>query len=633
MEHLESEPDYGGASHRSQQVGVEDPTAARWAALAVATTSATLCQAWLELQARQLGRARQGLVLIRNADDGAFVPVAIWPDPVTDVTGLVEIAQRALTERRGMELRPETPGASPVTQLALPIETAAELHGVAVIALDGRLDAAELQQARRQLFWGSAWLSRHFLAREMEQAGARADRAAMVLDLTLSILEKGELQEALLSLVNGLAVRLDLRRASLGLERKGRLRIAALSHTASFKGRSESVQRLERAQEEAYDQQHTLIHPPPPVPADRLAPVLVSLDHQRLAEAESLGGVASFLFQERGRPFGVLTLEYPKGKVPDADDQVLGEALGRILAPVLRDKRELDHWVTGKLKSRARKGAEALFGPYHATYKLAAILTLAVAGFLAVAEGEFRITAKTVIEGLVQRAAVAPFEGYIGRAPVRAGDSVEAGQVVATLDDKDLLLEKARLTSELEQVKRKYRDALAKHDRASGSVLSAELSQIEAELNLAEEKLTRSTIRAPFAGIVVSGDLSQMLGAPVEQGKVLFEIAPLDAYRVILKVDERDIAYVQNGMHGRLALAGLTADPLPFVVKKTTPVATAEEGVNYFRVEAELERASLLLRPGMEGVGKIGAGERKLWWIWTRRFRDWLVVSLWTWLP
>ena len=60
-------------------------------------------------------------------------------------------------------------------------------------------------------------------------------------------------------------------------------------------------------------------------------------------------------------------------------------------------------------------------------------------------------------------------------------------------------------------------------------VFAAQINQAEAQLALAEEKLARATLVAPFDGIVVSGDLSQQLGTPVEQGKLLFEIAPLEA--------------------------------------------------------------------------------------------------------
>lgn len=205
--------------------------------------------------------------------------------------------------------------------------------------------------------------------------------------------------------------------------------------------------------------------------------------------------------------------------------------------------------------------------------------------------------------------------------------------MLATLDDRDLQLEQVRWRSEQEQTRRKYQEAQARHERASASVLGAQLNQIAAQLALVEEKLARTRIQAPFDGLVVTGDLSQLLGAPVTQGKVLFEIAPLDRYRVILKVDERDIRYVTEGQKGQLALSGLTQERLGFTISKVTPVATAEEGGNFFRVEAQLEEPGIPLRPGMEGIGKSTVGEGKLGWLWTRRLLDWVRLTCWRWLP
>ena len=93
-----------------------------------------------------------------------------------------------------------------------------------------------------------------------------------------------------------------------------------------------------------------------------------------------------------------------------------------------------------------------------------------------------------------------------------------------------------------------------------------EVAQAEAQLTLVEEKLARTAIRAPFDGIVVTGDLSQMFGSPVERGKLLFEVAPLDAYRVILKVDERDIRDVAAGQRGTIVLSGISAESMPLEV-------------------------------------------------------------------
>jgi hypothetical protein len=132
--------------------------------------------------------------------------------------------------------------------------------------------------------------------------------------------------------------------------------------------------------------------------------------------------------------------------------------------------------------------------------------------------------------------------------------------------------------------------------------------------------------------VVVSGDLSQMLGTPIEKGKVLFEVAPLDAFRVVLKVPESDIRAVQGGQSGLMVLAGLSQQKIPFTVRNIG-IATAEDGKNVFRVEADTVDSHPGLRPGMEGVGKIEVGKRRLLWIWTHRFFDWLDLKLWQWLP
>ena len=72
---------------------------------------------------------------------------------------------------------------------------------------------------------------------------------------------------------------------------------------------------------------------------------------------------------------------------------------------------------------------------------------------------------------------------------------------------------------------------------------------------------------------------------------------------------------------------------MPFIVKQITPVSTAREGRNYFRVEADLQGSRERLRPGMEGVGKIEIDRRRLIWIWTHQVIDWLRLKLWSWLP
>ena len=63
--------------------------------------------------------------------------------------------------------------------------------------------------------------------------------------------------------------------------------------------------------------------------------------------------------------------------------------------------------------------------------------------------------------------------------------------------------------------------------------------------------------------------------------------------------------------------------------KQIVPVAISGDGNSYFRVEASFDDKTNQLRPGMEGVARIGIGERKILWIWTHKLID--RISLWLW--
>ena len=205
---------------------------------------------------------------------------------------------------------------------------------------------------------------------------------------------------------------------------------------------------------------------------------------------------------------------------------------------------------------------------------------------------------------------------------------------MAKLDDRDLRLEHLKWVSQRSQRRREQSEALAERNRARAGILAAQIEQADAQIALLDAQLDRIAITAPFDGIVVSGDLSQSLGAPVERGDILFEVAPLDSYRVILEVDERDIGAVSLEQTGALVLTGLPGDVIEIRIDKITPISTAEDGRNYFRIEASLlTEPPAILRPGMEGVGKIDAGRRKVIWIWTHKIRFWIRMFFWSWWP
>jgi multidrug resistance efflux pump len=214
---------------------------------------------------------------------------------------------------------------------------------------------------------------------------------------------------------------------------------------------------------------------------------------------------------------------------------------------------------------------------------------------------------------------------------VRAGDLVKRDDVLAVLEDRELKLERLKWAGQEEELNKQLREAMAERNMSQIQIVSAQLDQARAQRARADDQLARTRITAPFDGVVVSGDLTQSLGAPVERGTVLFEIAPMTVYR--LQVDERDMSSVSVGQTGNLLLSAFPEDPIPFVVEKITPVSTAKEGRNFFRVEAKLQRDEGRLRPAMQGVGKIEIDRRSYVWIWTHNIWTSLRLMLWKWLP
>jgi multidrug efflux pump subunit AcrA (membrane-fusion protein) len=211
---------------------------------------------------------------------------------------------------------------------------------------------------------------------------------------------------------------------------------------------------------------------------------------------------------------------------------------------------------------------------------------------------------------------------------------VAAGQVMATLDDRDLRLERLKWATQRAKQQREYSEALAKQELAKAQVIRTQIEQADAQLTLLDEQISRLRITAPFDGVVVTGDLSQQLGAPVERGNVLFEVAPLNEYRIVIKVDERDVVDVRKGLSGELVLSSMPNRGFAFRVEKITPVSTAQEGRNFYRVEARpVGEGTEALRPGMTGVVKVTVDERRLAWIWSHKVVHWLQMFVWSWWP
>lgn len=602
-----------------------------WRAFAAASTDAEFCQAWLALLCRQLRGVSAGVVLLQADDLNTFLPAAVWPEAGRDLSFLGTAAQRALVEGRGVVHRPDDASGESRIHVAYPAGAADRKIGAVVLEASARTES-EILALLRQLHWGIAWLRELFLRRELAGIEGKGERIGSVMEVLATALRSGSLQQILFDLSNHIARNLHCSRVAIGLAKNGKIRVAALSNAAWFEKNARMTGLYVAAMEEAHDKLAPLAYQRPTAAQTESAAIQDSA-HARLARESGTQSILSVPLLAGAECIAVLTLERNTEVGFEASEMAWVETLAALLPAAIDQKRKAERGYLAHLKDDSRKLLARLFGPRYLIWKFSASLFLAVSMALAFVEVDYRVSARTFIEGEVQRAAVAPFEGFVAASHVRAGDAVRQGQVLCELDDRDLRLEQYKWESEREQHSRKLREAMANHELGAIQVLSAQVRQAEAQLALANDRLKRVKIIAPFDGIVISGDLSQLIGSPVESGKKLFEIAPLHAYRVILQVDERDMRHVRLGQSGKLMISGVVGESIPLTVNKVTPVATAQDGRNFFRVEAKLKQVPAHLRPGMEGIGKIETGDRNLWWLLTHSFTDWLRLSLWNWLP
>jgi hypothetical protein len=582
--------------------------------------------AWLGLACGLIPGALRGTLLL--ALDTATSPneVAKWPAEGRPDTGLVSAAQLAIKEGRGV-VQPAPANSQQPTRIAYPIALDDRVVGAVALDIDAAL-ARDPREHMRQLQWAVAWVKDF-----MRRAAAAADRetmgrAGLALDLLAAALEEETFASACRVAATELATRFGCERVSFGFLVRGQSQIAGISHSAHFGKRMNLVRQLADAMDEAIDQHAVVLFPP--VAEDDA--ILVRA-HAALAAGHGAAFILTVPMFVKDRFVGALTMERTAAQPFEQATVDIAEAVGSILGSALVDKRDNDRWVVFKCVDAVANQAARLLGPGHIGRKLSVVGVAAVTLFLAFATGDYRVVATGQVEGAVRRSVAAPFDGFISEAPDRAGDVVHSGDLLAALDTRDLTLERLRWVTERQQHLYEYDQALGKRERADALKAQSLIDQAQAQVRLVDEQLARSRLTAPFDGLVVSGDLTQSIGAAVRRGDVLFEIAPLEGYRVELKVHESQIADVAPGQPGELLVAALPDTAFPFTVDRITPVATAHEGNTYFQVDGRLTEVSERLRPGMEGVGKVMAGTHRLGWIWFRSVLHWVRITTWRWLP
>lgn len=216
-------------------------------------------------------------------------------------------------------------------------------------------------------------------------------------------------------------------------------------------------------------------------------------------------------------------------------------------------------------------------------------------------------TFPAVVEAEVRAVISAEREGVLTRLPVGAGDRIASGGVLAEVFHQDLILQK-----ELHEATREYHQIQVENlDRlnARGMVTDEELAKArmdlevnQKEIRMVENQIRRSTIRAPFGGVVIRREVEPHEW--VRPGQPVVELYDPKALRIVADIPAELAFRLKEGDAHRFFFPDLNRE-LSATLRVFTPQVDVRS--NTVKVFWSVPTGQRELLPGTKGVWRIDA--------------------------
>lgn len=447
-----------------------------------------------------------------------------------------------------------------------------------------------------------------------------------LLDLSALVMRERHYGAAVIALVNGVMARLGCALVALGWRQDGYVKIEAISHLDRFERKTEYVNLLEGACEEAIDQECDIVY----AGEDPDAGLIIQA-HARLQRALGYSQICTLPLHVDGETSDVvLLLAMEQGELTPRELADTHLALGLML-PWLAPLRAGDRWWGARLGGWSRLRLVSLFGPERPLTKL---FSLVIAGLLLYGlfgVQIYQIKATSQLGTDSTRLISASYDGFLNQVNATSGDSVKQGTLLAALDTRELMQQEVETLADIQRFRAEAMKARANLNLADAEIAGRRLAQVEARLARIRYSLAQSLIYAPFDSVIVEGERKDLLGAPVKKGDRLFRLARIEGLYVVLHVPENEIRYVEQDARGELTLLARPDTRIPFAVETLMPVAQVKgQDGNHFVIKAKLlTPPEAWWRPGMSGMARIEAGERNVAWIYSHKAIDALRMTFW----
>lgn len=241
----------------------------------------------------------------------------------------------------------------------------------------------------------------------------------------------------------------------------------------------------------------------------------------------------------------------------------------------------------------------AIYGVYYAkTKKPVSVYTTAN-----VEKGELRQTVSVSGKVVVQEEANLAFKasGRIDFLGVEVGDHVEAGQVVAKLDEGSLKLELRGALADIRMQEETFKAMQRKKETYNRDQRDAQKHQIEksqASYDAIVDQAKDLTLKAPFSGTVIGKNIeaNEMVSATA----VLMTIAKDGDLEIEVNIPESDILKIMIGQKADVTLDALSSDEiLEAEVTEIEPASTVIQDVVYYKAKLKITDKDERLKVGM----------------------------------
>lgn len=195
---------------------------------------------------------------------------------------------------------------------------------------------------------------------------------------------------------------------------------------------------------------------------------------------------------------------------------------------------------------------------------------------------------------------VAEISAAVVSLPFEEGGEIARGGLIARLDDAQLQAEVDRARALRDQGRTSFERVRAVVDAGAGAPqdlddAAAALKVAESNLALAEARLAKTRIEAPFGGILGARRVSP--GAFLRAGDPITDLANVEEMRVLFSAPERHLAKLRKGSEVVVTAAAYPDLEVRGRIDVVEPVL--DPATRAARIVARIENPGRLLRPGM----------------------------------